>query len=76
MAAQRGLTYVKLDGDIGVFGNGAGLVMSTLDVVTQAGGAPANADGFPRKSTTPFSARAVVFGFFFAATFFAAAAFL
>jgi succinyl-CoA synthetase beta subunit len=42
MAAQRGLTYVKLDGDIGVFGNGAGLVMSTLDVVTQAGGSPAN----------------------------------
>ena len=42
MAAERGLTYVKLDGDIGVFGNGAGLVMSTLDVVTQAGGAPAN----------------------------------
>jgi succinyl-CoA synthetase beta subunit len=42
MAAERGLTYVKLDGDIGVFGNGAGLVMSTLDVVAQAGGAPAN----------------------------------
>jgi len=42
MAAERGLTYVKLDGDIGIFGNGAGLVMSTLDVVTQAGGAPAN----------------------------------
>jgi succinyl-CoA synthetase beta subunit len=42
MAAERGLTYVKLDGDIGVFGNGAGLVMSTLDVVTQAGGSPAN----------------------------------
>jgi succinyl-CoA synthetase beta subunit len=42
MAAERGLTYVKLDGDIGVFGNGAGLVMSTLDVVTQAGGRPAN----------------------------------
>jgi succinyl-CoA synthetase beta subunit len=42
MARERGLTYVKLDGDIGVFGNGAGLVMSTLDVVTQAGGSPAN----------------------------------
>jgi succinyl-CoA synthetase beta subunit len=42
MAAQRGLTYVKLDGDIGVFGNGAGLVMSTLDVVARAGGSPAN----------------------------------
>ncbi len=42
MAAERGLTYVKLDGDIGILGNGAGLVMSTLDVVAQAGGAPAN----------------------------------
>jgi succinyl-CoA synthetase beta subunit len=42
MAKERGLTYVKLDGDIGVFGNGAGLVMSTLDVVAHAGGAPAN----------------------------------
>jgi succinyl-CoA synthetase beta subunit len=42
MAKERGLTYVKLDGDIGVLGNGAGLVMSTLDVVAQAGGRPAN----------------------------------
>ena len=42
MATDRGLTYVKLDGDIGILGNGAGLVMSTLDVVAQAGGAPAN----------------------------------
>ncbi|MDQ3607980.1 MAG: ADP-forming succinate--CoA ligase subunit beta, partial [Actinomycetota bacterium] len=42
MAAERGLTYVKLDGDIGVLGNGAGLVMATLDVVAQAGGSPAN----------------------------------
>jgi succinyl-CoA synthetase beta subunit len=42
MAKERGLTYVKLDGDIGILGNGAGLVMSTLDVVAQAGGAPAN----------------------------------
>src|SRR5581483_5170138 len=42
MAHERGLTYVKLDGDIGILGNGAGLVMSTLDVVAQAGGAPAN----------------------------------
>lgn len=42
MAAERGLTYVKLDGDIGILGNGAGLVMSTLDVVAQAGGSPAN----------------------------------
>jgi succinyl-CoA synthetase beta subunit len=42
MAKERGLTYVKLDGDIGILGNGAGLVMSTLDVVTQYGGKPAN----------------------------------
>jgi succinyl-CoA synthetase beta subunit len=42
MARERGLTYVKLDGTIGVLGNGAGLVMSTLDVVAQAGGEPAN----------------------------------
>jgi succinyl-CoA synthetase beta subunit len=42
MAKERGLTYVKLDGDIGILGNGAGLVMSTLDVVSQAGGEPAN----------------------------------
>jgi len=42
MAKERGLTYVSLDGDIGILGNGAGLVMSTLDVVAQAGGAPAN----------------------------------
>ncbi len=42
MAKERGLTYVKLEGDIGVLGNGAGLCMSTLDVVAQAGGSPAN----------------------------------
>jgi succinyl-CoA synthetase beta subunit len=42
MAKGRGLTYVKLDGNIGILGNGAGLVMSTLDVVALAGGAPAN----------------------------------
>ena len=42
MAKERGLTYVKLDGNVGILGNGAGLVMSTLDVVAQDGGAPAN----------------------------------
>jgi succinyl-CoA synthetase beta subunit len=42
MAAEKGITYVKLDGDVGILGNGAGLCMSTLDVVAQAGGAPAN----------------------------------
>ena len=42
MARERGLTYVKLDGNVGILGNGAGLVMSTLDLVAQAGGQPAN----------------------------------
>jgi len=42
MAKERGLTYVKLDGDIGILANGAGLAMSTLDVVAEAGGTPAN----------------------------------
>jgi succinyl-CoA synthetase beta subunit len=42
MARERGVTYVKLDGEVGILGNGAGLVMSTLDVVAQAGGRPAN----------------------------------
>jgi succinyl-CoA synthetase beta subunit len=41
-AKDEGVQYVKLDGDIGILGNGAGLVMSTLDVVAQAGGSPAN----------------------------------
>ena len=41
-ANEKGLQYVKLDGEVGVIGNGAGLVMSTLDVVSQAGGRPAN----------------------------------
>jgi succinyl-CoA synthetase beta subunit len=41
-AKEQGVQYVKLDGDIGILGNGAGLVMSTLDVVSQAGGRPAN----------------------------------
>lgn len=41
-AAEQHVIYVKLDGDIGIMGNGAGLVMSTLDVVKGAGGEPAN----------------------------------
>jgi succinyl-CoA synthetase beta subunit len=47
-AHRRGATYVHLDGDIGIIGNGAGLVMTTLDLVTRAGktydppSAPAN----------------------------------
>ena len=41
-AQERGVTYVKLDGDVGILGTGAGLVMSTLDGVALAGGAPAN----------------------------------
>jgi succinyl-CoA synthetase beta subunit len=41
-AKEQGVQYVALDGDIGILGNGAGLVMSTLDVVAGAGGRPAN----------------------------------
>jgi succinyl-CoA synthetase beta subunit len=41
-AKELGLNYVKLDGEVGIIGNGAGLTMSTLDVVAQAGGRPAN----------------------------------
>ena len=42
MAREKGVTYVKLDGEVGILGNGAGLVMSTLDVIALAGGKPAN----------------------------------
>jgi succinyl-CoA synthetase beta subunit len=42
MAKERDLNYIKLDGEVGIIGNGAGLVMSTLDVVAQAGGKAAN----------------------------------
>jgi succinyl-CoA synthetase beta subunit len=41
-ARQEGLTYVKLDGNVGIIGNGAGLVMTTLDMVARVGGKPAN----------------------------------
>jgi succinyl-CoA synthetase beta subunit len=41
-AKEQGLTYVKLDGDVGIIGNGAGLVMTTLDMVARVGGKPAN----------------------------------
>ncbi|GAC1574010.1 MAG: ADP-forming succinate--CoA ligase subunit beta [Candidatus Dormibacteria bacterium] len=41
-ARKRGLTYVHLDGHVGCIGNGAGLVMNTLDLVKAAGGEPAN----------------------------------
>ncbi|HYZ93947.1 MAG TPA: ADP-forming succinate--CoA ligase subunit beta [Actinomycetota bacterium] len=42
LAKEKGIAYVKLDGEVGVMGNGAGLVMSTLDLVNLAGGKPAN----------------------------------
>ena len=42
LAREMSVTYVKLDGDVGVLGNGAGLTMSTVDVVTFVGGAPAD----------------------------------
>jgi succinyl-CoA synthetase beta subunit len=41
-AREKGVIYVKLDGEVGILGNGAGLVMSTLDVIALAGGRPAN----------------------------------
>jgi len=41
-ARERGLNYIGLDGTVGIIGNGAGLVMSTLDIVNQVGGTPAN----------------------------------
>ncbi|HEY0416978.1 MAG TPA: ADP-forming succinate--CoA ligase subunit beta [Gaiellaceae bacterium] len=42
LARERGVTYVKLDGFVGILGNGAGLSMSTVDVVVTVGGRPAN----------------------------------
>src|SRR5438874_1001357 len=42
LAREKGVTYVKLDGDVGILGNGAGLSMSSVDVVAQVGGRPAN----------------------------------
>src|SRR3954465_11357762 len=44
-AREKHVTYVKLDGDVGVLANGAGLGMSTVDVVAHAGGRPANFRG-------------------------------
>jgi len=41
-AREKGVTYVKLDGEVGICGNGAGLSMSTVDVVAHVGGRPAN----------------------------------
>jgi len=42
MAKERGLNYIGLDGSVGIIANGAGLAMSTLDVVNQVGGKAAN----------------------------------
>jgi len=42
LAREKGLGFIKLDGSVGIIGNGAGLVMSTLDVVSLVGGAAAN----------------------------------
>ncbi|HEV3404211.1 MAG TPA: ADP-forming succinate--CoA ligase subunit beta [Gaiellaceae bacterium] len=42
LAREKGVTYVKLDGEVGILGNGAGLSMSTVDVVAHVGGRPAN----------------------------------
>jgi succinyl-CoA synthetase beta subunit len=42
MARERDLNFIKLEGDVGIIGNGAGLVMSTLDVVSLVGGSASN----------------------------------
>jgi succinyl-CoA synthetase beta subunit len=42
LAREKGVTYVRLDGEVGVLGNGAGLTMATVDVVTFVGGRPAD----------------------------------
>src|SRR5581483_9285124 len=42
LAREKGLQYVGLDGTVGIIANGAGLAMSTVDVVSQVGGSPAN----------------------------------
>jgi succinyl-CoA synthetase beta subunit len=41
-ASEAGFDYVRLDGNVGIIGNGAGLVMTTLDLVDHFGGSPAN----------------------------------
>jgi succinyl-CoA synthetase beta subunit len=60
-AKQAGLTYVKLDGDVGVIGNGAGLVMTTLDMVARAGGKPANFLDIGGGATAETMKKAVLF---------------
>src|SRR3989442_1432928 len=47
LAREKGVTYVKLDGDVGILGNGAGLSMRTVAAVAHVGGRPPNA-GDPR----------------------------
>src|SRR6266566_8507953 len=42
LAREKGVTYVRLDGSVGILGNGAGLAMATVDLVVVAGGRPAN----------------------------------
>lgn len=51
-AKEKGLNYVKLDGSVGIIGNGAGLVMSTLDVVAYAGDQFAGSPSRPTSSTS------------------------
>ena len=53
-AKEKDLNYVKLDGEVGIIGNGAGLVMSTLDVVAYAG--ERTAASSPRTSSTSAAA--------------------
>ncbi len=51
-AKEHGFSFVELDGDIAIIGNGAGLVMSTLDMVTDSGGKPGSFLDFGGKATT------------------------
>ena len=76
MARELGLSYVKLDGDIGCVVNGAGLAMATMDLVKHYGGEPANfldigGSSSPEKVTTAFKiingdshVRAILFNIF------------
>ena len=51
IASEKGFAYVRLDGDVGIIGNGAGLVMMTLDVVKQVGGESGKLSGYRWRRT-------------------------
>lgn len=60
-AKQAGLTYVKLDGDVGIIGAGAGQTMTTLDMVARVGGKPANFLDLGGGAQTETVRKAIVF---------------